>query len=311
MASESHTRTCVAFINLYTEMGGGEYAVYNLLKELDTSRFRPIMLFSRRGTLVDKVETLGVETAILPYQTVMLKRLANPVVFWNIMKASRKVYRFLQEERVAIVHCTDVLALVLIAWPVLRLRLSVVYSVIFFYEWTRLLLFNLLALMIVDRIVANSNLVKRDVQRRTLFLSDKIETVYNGVDVSSFTPQQKGERNIVREELKLDPRCRLVGMVGRFDPAKGHMVFVRAAARVLEQRDDVRFVIVGGLLNADAIPSLRQYYENVLREHQQLGLGDRLQFLGHRNEMPEIMRSLDLLVCPSLSEGFGLAVLEG
>ena len=311
MAGRSQTRRCIAFVNLYTEMGGGEYAVYNLIKELDKTRFRPIMLFSQRGSFVEKIESLGVETAVLPYQAVMLKRLANPLVFWKTMKASREVYRVLKHEEVALVHCSDVLALVLVAFPVLRLRLPVVYSVIFLYEWSRIVLFNLFALMVVDRIVANSHVVERDLARRTFFLSKKIETVYNGVDASLFRTLQDGERNVLREELNLDPHTRLVGMVGRFDPAKGHPIFLNAAACVLETRSDVAFVIIGGLLNADAIPPFRQYYREVMLAHERLGLGDRVRFLEHRDDMPDVMRSLDLLVCPSVSEGFGLVILEG
>jgi glycosyltransferase involved in cell wall biosynthesis len=269
------------------------------------------MLFSKRGAFVDKIESLGVETAVLPYQAVMLKRLANPAVFWKTMKASRDLYRLLKGEDVALVYCSDVLALVLVAFPVLWLRLPLVYSVIFLYEWPRIILLNILSLMVVDRIVANSNAVKHDLTRRSFFLSQKIETIFNGVDASLFRPLQKDERNVVREELKLDRRTHVVGMVGRFDPAKGHSFFLKAAARLLETRSDVAFVIIGGLLNADAIPSLRQYYRSILEEHQRLDLGDRVRFLDHRDDMPEVMRSLDVLVCPSVSEGFGLVVLEG
>jgi len=311
MAARSQTRRCIAFINLYTEMGGGEFAVYNLIKELDKSRFRPIMLFSQRGAFVNKIESLGVETAILPYQAVMLKRLANPAVFWKTMKASRDLYRLLKGEEVALVYCSDVLALVLVAFPVLWLRLPLVYSVIFLYEWPRIILLNILSLMVVDRIVANSNAVKHDLTRRTFFLAQKIETIFNGVDASLFRPLRKDERNIVREELKLDRRTHVVGMVGRFDPAKGHSIFLKSAARLLETRSDVAFVIIGGLLNADAIPPLRQYYRSILEEHERLGLGGRVRFLDHRDDMPEVMRGLDVLVCPSVSEGFGLVVLEG
>jgi len=40
------------------------------------------------------------------------------------------------------------------------------------------------------------------------------------------------------------------------------------------------------------------------------GLQDQVLFLGHRNDIPDVMRSLDVAVCPSVSEGFGLTVAE-
>jgi len=309
--SQSGSKKKVLFMNLYTEMGGGEYAVYYLVKELDKSRFHPIMLFNKRGAFVEKVESLGVETSIVPFPAVMLKKLIAPNVLWKTMKASRELRRFLQENEVDLIHCSDVLTLLLIALPAARCRIPVVYSVIFFYEPARMILLNVLGLFAVKRIIANSTVVKEDLLRRTVLLSKKVETFYQGVDTDQFRPSRNGEAKKLRDELRVEPGTKLVGMVGRFDPSKGHKIFLRAAASVLQKRKDVKFVIVGGLLNEDVIPSLRKYLDSVIRCGEELDFGDHLVFLSHRDDAPEVLRSLDVLVCPSGSEGFGLTVLEG
>src|SRR5467141_275035 len=309
--SPSGSKKKVLFMNLYTEMGGGEYAVYYLVKELDKSRFHPIMLFNKRGTFVEKIESLGVETSIVPFPAVMLKKLIAPNVLWKTMKASRELRRFLQKKEVDVIHCSDVLTLLLIALPAARCRIPVIYSVIFFYEPARMILLNVLGLLAVKRIIANSTVVKEDLLRRTVLLSKKVETLYQGVDTDQFRPSRNGEAKKLRHELRVEPGTKLVGMVGRFDPSKGHKIFLRAAAAVLQKRKDIRFVIVGGLLNEDVIPSLRRYLDSVIRHAEELDLGNHLVFLSHRDDAPEVIRSLDVLVCASVSEGFGLTVLEG
>jgi glycosyltransferase involved in cell wall biosynthesis len=301
----------ILFINLYTEMGGGEYSVYYLVKELDKSRFRPIMLFNKRGAFVEMIESLGVETSIVPFPAVMLKRLIEPKVIWKSLKASRELRRFLEKNEVDLIHCSDVLTLLLIAIPAARCRIPVIYSVIFFYEPARMVLLNVLALLGVKRIIANSRAVKENLLRRTLFLSQRVETLYQGVDADQFRPSRNGEAKKLRDELRVEPGTKLVGMVGRFDPSKGHKIFLRAAASVLQKRKDVKFVIVGGLLNEDVIPSLRKYQDSVIHFAEELDLGNHLSFLSHGDDIPDVIRSLDVLVCPSVSEGFGLTVLEG
>ncbi|MBI4548631.1 MAG: glycosyltransferase family 4 protein [Ignavibacteriae bacterium] len=300
----------IVFINLYPEMGGGEYALYNLLKRIDRNRIRPVMLFNQPGPFIDKVGKLGVETVILRYHNVMLSKLVYPHHFWHLIQSSRLMYRYIQQNKPDVIHCSDVLALLYIAYAVLRFHIPVVYNVIFFYEWQRMILFNVLALFLVKRIVTNSQAVKNDLLRRTVFLSRKIDTVYQGVDTELFRPSRDGDVNVLRKELKLDPKVKLVGMVGRYDPSKGHKVFLHAASHVLKKRSDVKFVLIGGVLFGDVFPFFRRYYDDVLNYHRELRLEEKVIFLPHRGDMPEVMRSLDVFVLPSLNEGFGLVILE-
>ncbi|HEY6192859.1 MAG TPA: glycosyltransferase family 4 protein [Bacteroidota bacterium] len=307
---EAKKAKTILFINLYSAMGGGEYALYNLLKHLDRSRFRPVMMFNERGEFARRVESLGIETVVLPYQVMMLRELVHPARFAQMLKSSRQIANYLKQDPAELIHCSDVLSLMFIAIPVIRFRISVVYSVIFFYEWTRILLFNFLAIILVDKIIANSSAVRKRLQARTLFLSGRMEVVYQGVDTSEFRPSRNGERDLLRGELALSGATRLVGMVGRFDPQKGHIVFLEAAAQVIQRRRDVRFVVIGGALFSDVFPFYKQYQNEVMECHRRLDLGAHVTFLPQRDDIPEVMRSLDLYVLPSTQEGFGLVVLE-
>jgi glycosyltransferase involved in cell wall biosynthesis len=300
----------ILILNLYTEMGGGENALYNTLRTIDRKSFNPIMVFPKNGTFTRKTERIGIETVVLPYPVVMLKRLLSPSVMLQMVSASRRIHRLVREKQVDAVQCSDVLSLLLLALPVMISRIPVVYSVIFFHEWTRMLLFNLLALMLVDIIVTNSHPVADDLCRKTMMLDDKIRTVVPGVDTMAFRPLVDGDINTIKKELGINPSVPLIGMVGRFDPVKGHIIFLRTAALLLQSRPDARFVIVGGLMNADILPGVDAYHHRVLQESRSLSLGESLSFLPDREDLVELLRGIDILVCPSENEGFGLVVLE-
>ena len=226
------------------------------------------------------------------------------------MKASGRINEFLKQHPVDLIHCSDVLALLLIAFPAMRARIPVLYNVIFYYEWPRRIVFNILALFLVKKIATNSRAVSEDVKRKTFFLSHKIGTIYMGVDAELFRPMRNGEVNLLRHELGLDPEMKLVGMVGRYDPSKGHKIFLQAASIISRSRRDVKFIVIGGLLFADVFPLFESYRQEVMEFCHRAGLGGDVVFLPHREDMPEVIRSLDVFVLPSINEGFGLVVLE-
>lgn len=300
----------VAFINLYTEMGGGEYAIYNLVRGLDKSRFRPIVLFNKEGQFPKLVRELGVEVAIVDYPTVMLQDIVRPSVFSAVRCGARALAALIEEKRVDIVHTVDVLGLLLLGSAVRRRPVPVLYNVIFFYEFARIVAFNVLAFALVKRIVTNSRAIREDLLSRTLLLGGRTTTIYYGIDTDRFRAKTDGEPNRLRAELGIPPEKKLVGMVARFDTWKGHLTFLRAAAILLRADTNLHFVVVGGLHNAEVIRPLRAYYDNVMQTWKSLGLEQQVTFIAHRDDVPELLRSLDVFVCPSEREPIPLIVFE-
>ena len=91
---------------------------------------------------------------------------------------------------------------------------------------------------------------------------------------------------------------RIVGNVARLAPQKGHATLLEAAPRVLERHPDVRFAIAGdGELRSEL-------------ERAAAPLGDRVAFLGARDDVPDLLASFDVFAFPSLFEGLCLAVIE-
>jgi glycosyltransferase involved in cell wall biosynthesis len=119
-----------------------------------------------------------------------------------------------------------------------------------------------------------------------------------------------GDGDAFRREIGVPEGTLLVGMLARFDAWKGHAVFLQAARRILYARHDVRFAVVGGSLNADWLPHVRRYEAAVRDEARRLGLEGALTFVPHRADVASVFAALDVVVCPSVREPFGMVVIE-
>ncbi len=300
----------VLFISLYTEIGGGEIGLFHLLENLDKSRFQHIVMFNKRGPLVEKLTKIGIQTAIVPFVVAMLQQCIIPRIFWSNFKASWEIKSYIKKQQIEIVQCSDVLSLLLLFPAMLFDRIPVVFNVIFFYERLRAFVLNLLSMFGVKYIVALSSMVMTDLKKKTFGLKKKIKLIYWGVDTSKFHPRTKEEKQRLREKLGLPHDKKIVGFIGRYDVWKGHETFLNAASQLIQTRNDLFFLIVGGAMTEEIIPSVARYRKKILKRIEDLKLQDRLTVWGHRDDIPDVTASLDVFVCPSDQEPFGLVVLE-
>ena len=84
------------------------------------------------------------------------------------------------------------------------------------------------------------------------------------------------------------------------------MYFIRAAALIKRQVPEARFVMIGRVLD-----NRGKYTSQLRMEIERLGLSDAVTITGFRDDIADVLRSVDVLVSASLSESFGMAVAEG
>lgn len=134
------------------------------------------------------------------------------------------------------------------------------------------------------------------------FSTKKMIVIPNGIDTEQFKPSPKDGRR-VRKEWNVPEHDKLIGLVGRLDPMKDHPTFLRAAALLLQKRQDVRFACVGdGRTN---------YQNDLFKLGEELGLKEQLIWTGARRDMPAVYNALDILTTSSYSEGFPNVIGEG
>lgn len=310
MTIPAHSVKKLLCISMYTEIGGGEVGLYQLLKNLDRSKVEPMLVVNGEGSLPSMVRELGINVEVVPFDVVMLKNLFAPKSFSENLRAAFTLRKLIIDYRVDAIVCSDLLALLLLLPSILLRRLPIIYNVIFYYEPIRLILFNLLALCFVKKIVLLSNAMRVNFRTHTVGLQKRLTTSYWGVDTSMFHPRPHKERLAMRSRLGLPLDKKIIGFVGRYEVWKGHHTFLDAAERLLEQRDDLIFLIVGGGMTESIIPAVRSYHTAIMTRVNTMNKGDRIVTWDHRSDIPEVMAALDVFVCPSDREPYGLVVLE-
>jgi len=132
--------------------------------------------------------------------------------------------------------------------------------------------------------------------------ASRIAVVPNGFDADGFRPDADGRKRM-RETWGIADGERLIGLVGRLDPMKGHEVFLEAARRLAAEDPTLRFVCVG------PDPYGRRFELEALT--RRLGLAHRLFWRGSESRMREVYSALDILCHASIfGEGFSNVIAE-
>jgi glycosyltransferase involved in cell wall biosynthesis len=129
---------------------------------------------------------------------------------------------------------------------------------------------------------------------------ERVKKVYLGAPLDEFAPFGAEEREEARRRLGFEPADRVVGTVTRLMESKGNRYLIEAAAILARKRGDVRIAVVG---EGPLLPDL----ESQARE---LGVSDRVRFLGFQRDVASSIAAFDVSIFPSLWEGTPLTVFE-
>jgi glycosyltransferase involved in cell wall biosynthesis len=127
--------------------------------------------------------------------------------------------------------------------------------------------------------------------------ADRVFTVHDGIDIERV---DQAEALNVREEFWFPPHSFVIGNIAALVPHKGQRFLVEAAASVVHEAPEARFVILGE-------GELRQDLEQRVRR---LHLGQHVVLAGFRPEVLGLLKGLDLFVMSSVTEGLGSALLD-
>lgn len=157
-------------------------------------------------------------------------------------------------------------------------------------------------LLMADRIIAVSQITKDIIVKNYHIPSDKIEVVYNAIDIDSLPPHHYDKRTYkYLEDLKTDGYT-VVGVLTRLTVQKGLVYFVKAAAEALKRYNKLVFLLSGDGEQRDELIALTT----------RLGISDRFIFTGfvRGKQWRDSYHIIDIFVMSSVSEPFGLTALE-
>jgi glycosyltransferase involved in cell wall biosynthesis len=150
-----------------------------------------------------------------------------------------------------------------------------------------------LAARFCERIITITEDERREYLKSKIGDEKQVVTIYNGIDMKKYP----GDGKRVRKELGTGQHVPLVGFVGRLEEVKGPHLFIEAAMEIRAIHPQTHFLMVGDGPMKDEL--MKKAY-GVPHFH----------FVGHREDIADAIAALDLLIIPSLNDGFNLVAVE-
>lgn len=282
-------------------MGGGEKNFLSLIKRLDKKRFRPIVLCPKRGVLVDKLEGIGITVVISKFGLARkLFRFMPIVSLFTIFK----IWRLLRKEKIDLIHSNCFRGVLFSFLPAKLMKIPLIWTDHGWYSGLGIQGWFLDTF--VDKIITVSESIREYLLGGGCISIDKVETIYLGIDLRDYNAARSSNR--IRSEFGINPGQPFIGMIGRFQEIKGHRYFLEAVSIVRESLPESMFLIVGARIFDR--PEDQDYPSRIDSWIQELGLEEAVICAGFRQDIPEILSALDILVLPSVRESFGLILIE-
>jgi glycosyltransferase involved in cell wall biosynthesis len=152
-----------------------------------------------------------------------------------------------------------------------------------------------------DRVLTVSDEVRSYALNHDHLAPQRVETLYNGVDLEALDVKAAEVSPLLG--LGLKSTSLVVSTLGNIRHVKGIDIFARAAARVCHVYPDAVFLVVGGVLEPETFRKLQALVDS-------LGIKDNFRFLGTMSNPYPVLAASDVFCLPSRSEGFSNALIE-
>lgn len=278
----------VAFVSHAFMVGGAEEMVLNLVRHLP-ERFEPVIVcLNEAGPIGEEIRKTGVEFHVL-----------------GVTPGLRHPFHLIDIERALVAIGPDIVHTFLLTASLYG-RLAAMFARVPIIIGTEVNIYEnkeprhiraerwLMAK--TDAVVVSAGSVRDFYIDQIGAEPSKIEVIYNAVDWSAL--QTTKSRDAMREELGLGPYAPVAGIVARLTEQKAHDVLFQALATT-KGLERLHLVVVGD-------GHLRERLEKLAVE---LGIADRLRFLGARRDLGDLMSAMDMFVMPSLWEGLPLSMV--
>jgi glycosyltransferase involved in cell wall biosynthesis len=286
----------IAHILAWPIVGGTEISSLRIAQGLSGPDYEHVAFCTPDAPVVQSFfRTAGFQTAT--FRSVDLSyRKPGP-----FLRASIGLARELRRQKIALVHCSDLMA-GLRAAPAAKLaRVPVLCHIRNPHpDITR---HDRPLLRAVDRFI----FVSRHAWDKFGYSvpAARGEIIYDGIEVRPYD-RDAGRRRLLAE-LSLPSDAKIVGMVGRLAPQKDHATLIKAAARVVSVDPTVRFLVVGDHTDTEAARQQHRMLAQLVEERRMSG---NVIFTGFRADVPQLLSGLDVSVLATNFEGFGLVIVE-
>jgi glycosyltransferase involved in cell wall biosynthesis len=315
-------------------LGGAEISLVNLLAKLDRNKFYPVVVCPAGGELPRMLRKTGATV-----ENARFRRFKRNVSVFAIIAhlfaylfTLARLVRLSRRYDAQILHANNTSAQIYAAPVAFLLRRPSVWTV---RDMVPLGFIGKVLYRVSRKIIVPSKAVETDIlqcaanpgggnpgtdgsgtcserQNGRQFSSlSKVIKIYNGIDIDEWSCSadgHEGRRSCedVRREFHVDDVAPLIAMVGQMVPWKGGRNFLEAAKSLIATTPTAKFLIIG----EDLFGEHTDYRDELIRFCRDANIAGNVIFTGYREDLPRILRAVDLLVLPSTNEPFGRVLIE-
>ncbi|GAA6264667.1 glycosyltransferase family 4 protein [Ruminococcus sp. f11] len=279
----------ILFTSDLSGMGGGETSLVNLISVLE-KRNNIVVLCATEGKLNTILKEMGIRVVAFNYRD-------KTSLFSSILKIRKIIKKF----NINIIHSNDPLTSVLMYLSAINLDVSNYWTC--HGQWYRFTGIKKYLIKHANRhVFCVSTAVETSLKEMGF---TKTSVSYLGIPLEKYSKVEPSE---LRKQYGIGCNTFLVGTVGRFQRIKGQLKMVKAVKMLIEDGYDISYLLIGGCIYDNQ--EEKEYYSEIVNYIEMNSLKETVILTGEKNNIPEIMHELQLLVVPSDNESFGMVAIE-
>ncbi|MFD2331456.1 glycosyltransferase [Cohnella sp. GCM10020058] len=282
--------------------GGAESLIMNLFRKIDREKinFHFLSLADKKADYDDEILALGGE---IFYITPM--RFRHPWSFFlSLLSFFSKKKRYYDAIHV---HTLFNIGIVLLLSRIAKIPLKIAHS-----HSTRDTLKDSIVRIYYQKIMRflifkNSTILLACSKEAGVYLfgeknARKAKVVPNAINIGDYSTRNIEMIYKLKKELNINENYTIIGQVGNIKPVKNHLFSLKVAEKLLETGMNFRMLFIGGITENKK--------ESLELNISELGLSKYVTILGLREDIPQLLNTLDIFIMPSIYEGLPVALIE-
>lgn len=285
-------------------MNGAEIMLKKLILGLNKIQYNPIVIFPHRGPLTESLDSNGIQHHIFPAERWIRFTYDLPLKKSNLLQRLDLLRNFIVKNNIEIVYSNTSVIFEGALAAALEKKTHIWHIHEYLFEHPELksifpIDYTLKAILkLSDKVICASDFVKNQfTELKEGTLQNVLTTIYNGINDHKINVSVLSETKTHKENQNFRIVC-----VGLLSKTKDYETFLKTAKYCINRNSQLTFSWIGG----GEIKDIKHFSEFV-KENQ---LDGKVNYLGHRKNIRDLIDESDILICTSLVETFSLSILE-
>lgn len=293
----------IAFFEVYSEeFYGNQKYTYGIFSNLSQKDFAPHFLSPFEGELAERLRALDKNVTVIPLKTGNKSSIAGRIrILLSYIPFTLKLVITLRRIKPAVIHLNNIYSFIL---SFAAIKLLKIPSLLYIKGIVNNPVLDRISFYFADRILFQSE--KTKTAKYPLLMKkyhSKTSILRNGVDLTSVNRALGKDQTSIKNELGIQQSVFNLVFAGYIVPAKGIHLLIESVKRLLPKNKNFKLFILGGTYD-------EVYRQELIKIIAASGLKSHIEFLGVREDVLDIISTMDVFITASLAEGMPRSIME-